>query len=520
MKPTKITLRLIVCSSILLAVTGHGQIFKADNNDDLSSGTSWVGGTAPGSGDVATWDANVATATNCTNTLSANVVWGGICVSNPVAPVNILASSSGISLGGSGIIVTNGVDLTVAPPLTTTADQTWVIGSGRMLTLGSAGQDITISSGNNVTINGVVQFPYDINISGMLAIPSGSSLISTIANAHQSINLGTASGSGVVNQTGGTVVVGYNGGTAGSPKPSMIIAFGGAYNISGGSLTDDTPGNGGRFDIGASSSAGTLNIDGTGVVQSEALYVANGGNGTINVTNGTLTIPSGVNCRIGLSSGTGTMNIYGGLVQSASAMNLPSGGGTGILNVNGGAAGLYSLNVGNSGPGTVTVNGGMLLVTNSIDLAHSSGAGTLTLNGGVTVCSSITYTHTGPSTLNFNGGMLKAGGSSASFVAGGITANVQSGGALVDTTNFNVTILCPLVDGGGSGGLTKLGSGTLTLGAAGNYTGNTMVDCGTLALSTTNHAGGAIYVTNNAGLQVTLANATTMNCSSLALAGC
>ena len=51
----------------------------------------------------------------------------------------------------------------------------------------------------------------------------------------------------------------------------------------------------------------------------------------------------------------------------------------------------------------------------------------------------------------------------------------------VDTNGQGVTWASPLVSSGGN--LTKLGSGTLTLGGANTFTGNTLISSGTLALS-------------------------------------
>ena len=66
-------------------------------------------------------------------------------------------------------------------------------------------------------------------------------------------------------------------------------------------------------------------------------------------------------------------------------------------------------------------------------------------------------------------------------------ANVQLGGAIIDTTGFDVTANQPLVHPAAlgatvDGGLRKNGAGTLTLLSANSYTGPTIVNGGVLQL--------------------------------------
>jgi autotransporter-associated beta strand protein len=57
---------------------------------------------------------------------------------------------------------------------------------------------------------------------------------------------------------------------------------------------------------------------------------------------------------------------------------------------------------------------------------------------------------------------------------------IGAAGATVDTGGFDVTLAGSL---GGTGGLSKIGAGTLTLAAANSYTGGTTVSGGTLVLT-------------------------------------
>jgi autotransporter-associated beta strand protein len=83
-----------------------------------------------------------------------------------------------------------------------------------------------------------------------------------------------------------------------------------------------------------------------------------------------------------------------------------------------------------------------------------------------------------------------------------LTANVDSGGALIDTNGSSIAIAQSLVHGTGTpdGGLTVLGSGTLTLTGANTYTGPTTVNSGgTLILGGSNALQASALTLNGGG---------------------
>ena len=103
-------LALLLAGCFILPAARADQT-KANNNSNLELGSSWVGNVAPGGGDNAIWNSTVAMPANCTNTLGSAVVWGGIVISNPSAPVVINGPSTTLTLtNGVGVSATQTAD--------------------------------------------------------------------------------------------------------------------------------------------------------------------------------------------------------------------------------------------------------------------------------------------------------------------------------------------------------------------------------------------------------------------------
>ena len=226
------------------------------------------------------------------------------------------------------------------------------------------------------------------------------------------------------------------------------------------------------------------------------------------------------------STVAGTFTTYTGAVSGAfdtSTMNFSFNGssvafanGNGVLFDNT-ATGTHNIIVASGGvnPSGVTFNnttatagynfsGGMIT---SPGVLTTVGNGTVTLGnansyaGGVnlsngalvlatgSILSTISFTP-GSGTLNFNGGTLQAINNSAGFI-NATPVNVMAGGGTIDTQTFSIVLGEALSSSVASpgGGITKIGSGTLTLQGHSSYTGGTTVNGGTVVLAIGGGAG-------------------------------
>ena len=126
-----------------------------------------------------------------------------------------------------------------------------------------------------------------------------------------------------------------------------------------------------------------------------------------------------------------------------------------------------------------------------------------TINQGTLSISSDTNLGATSSGLTFNGGTLQ-------FLAGftsNRTLTLNAGGGTLDT-NGNIATLAGTI--GGSGGLTKVGAGTLALSGSSSYSGTTLVSAGILQAGATNafSASSAFMVGSGAKLDLASFNQT------------
>ncbi len=136
--------------------------------------------------------------------------------------------------------------------------------------------------------------------------------------------------------------------------------------------------------------------------------------------------------------------------------------------------GKLSINNANSYPGGTTLNAGTLQLGN----ANAIGSGLLTINGGSLDSSVSNLVNAGNNPQLWNGDFTFIGTESLNLGTGAVT---MGGNRTIDVSANNLTI--GGVIGGGAVDLTKLGAGTLTLAGGGTFTGNLVVNAGTVAIT-------------------------------------
>ncbi len=210
------------------------------------------------------------------------------------------------------------------------------------------------------------------------------------------------------------------------------------------------------------------------------------GKGLLLLTNGCLVDMAGVTETVNglgawgsavagtIDNSIGNANLIVGDADTNSSFN-------GVIKNTGGTVSLTKI-----GAGTLTLSG-----VNTYSGGTTNAGGILNINADTALGNAAPLTFTGNSTL-------QAGANNISLVAGR-TVTLNGGTATIDNQAYTMTINGPI---SGSGALTKIGSGTLSLNGASTYTGNTLVSDGVLYIQSTAQGGGVYSVNDNKTLAI------------------
>lgn len=277
---------------------------------------------------------------------------------------------------------------------------------------------------------------------------------------------------------------------------------------------------------GAATASGTLTV--SGIWDGGELYVGNGGTGVLEIKSGGYV--TGTHSHIGFQAGsTGTAEISGtwynagnlsvgflgngtltikdgGYVRDANAYISFLAGASGNVTVSGGTWDIAEeLVVGNGDLGTLTIeDNGYVRAGGSVYLDAANLGSSITILGTDThrgVLAAGAVEALGSGVLTFDGGVLRALRNETDFLTGFTPGSIDfsSGGAFIDSNGCTITIDSPLM---GVGGLTKIGSGTLSLTASNSFSGGTIIQKGTLRTENAHALGSGGVVLNDANLAV------------------
>jgi autotransporter-associated beta strand protein len=459
-----------------------------------SAGTTYAGVLQNGTAGVLALSKSGAGTLNLTgdNTYSgATTISGGVLKANNLTGTSATGTSA-VSVGTSGTLGGSGFISGAV-----TVNSTGIIAPGNSvgtLTLGS----LTLSAGSilNYEFNTTPANDY-VNVTnpGGLTINGGGFNLydEDTANAFSTIGSYNLIGySGVIGGSGATSLAvlnpqpgrAYTFGATGSNVTLGIAAAGvisdwnadadGSWNTAG-SWTAAIPDGAGataNFNL-PLTAARTVTLDGTKTVGGITFHpsspvgysIAAGTGGSLVIDNGlsqaNMIVTSGgnaISADVSLASSTTVASI----AASTSLTLSGSVGGTGSL-VKSGSGLLDLTNVSNGYVGNTTISGGTL----GFAALGSLGGGSLTIEGG--------------STLRYSAG------NTADVSSKVVTVGV--GGAFIDT-NGNDVIYANAIGNGGAGGLTKNGSGSLTMQGNNTFTGTTTINGGSVIFTGTSASTG------------------------------
>ncbi len=346
---------------------------------------------------------------------------------------NTYTGTSSGTLNGSGTQITGGGTLGIYADLSM-----GVAPAGHYNNIQFTGSGTLQDSFNNISLN----VNRDISVASAATATFDSSTntftVNGIINGSGSV---TKAGSGTLSLTGNNTFTG------------QLTIRAGALSIS--SINNDSSsgvlGNSANSVIlGASGSTGTLEYTGATASSTKKFTAAPGGTGAFQVDN------------------SGTTVTLSGVID----------GGGSIAKTGAGAQTLSGANSFGGASQSITLSAGTLNINNASALGNAANtfiisAGTIDNSSGAAITLANNYVQ------QWNGDFTFTGTKDLNMGGGSVTLNATRQVTVNNAGNLTVN---GIISGSGFG-LTKLGAGTLTLGAADTYSGDTRIGAGTLALN-------------------------------------
>lgn len=467
---------------VMVSSVGEGIVWTGTNSIspnlwDLNTTTNWLIGGLPTvyletvpPGDAVTFNDSGSGSVLVSNTVSpASVTINNTAVNYTFQGNGQINSASGLTKVGAGTVTMNVPGTYLGS--TVLSNGTFSLGANQSLANLTGNSAVTASTGSPMlTVNNSSNTTFAGNITGIGTLTKTGNGVLTLPGSN-SVSVNVFVRAGALTLDSGALTAGSYVSVAQGGTENGTLTLKGTANFTGNN--DLNVG-----DVG--SSVGTLYVQDSASLMVNSLFIGSANaasstaTGTVYQTGGTVTQ---------LATGAGTFCI-GGRVEATSV------GGVGVYNLSGGtltAGG--GIRVGSAGPGTFNQSGGLVNANGDVNIMRFAGAsGTYNLEGGVLRAARVTSSIAANATFNFNGGVLVPSGDNFGFLTNLTLVNVRNGGAIVDTTNFNVTIASSLQhstiegDNPTDGGLIKRGNGSLTLAdnMYSSYTGPTVVSAGTL----------------------------------------